>query len=1037
MNLVQGYLRHPHPILSLLILGVVLGILSFRELPLNLFPDANYPRIIVVLQLPGVSAEDIEKEVALPVEKELATLSLVRKVRSVSRDNVAVVSVEFEYEKGLSAAKLDVSSALDRIISNLPKGLLPPRIFKVSDATSPVMTIAITPKEDSNLNLAQVRRLAEEYIKPSLLNIPQIGDVEVFGGYVPEVLIEIHRDTLSRYGLSLADIASAIYAENLNLPSGVIRTSQKEIFLKIAGELKTPEELSDLAVPLKKGGSLRLGDLAKIRLFHADRQSLFHGNGIPAIALNILRPENGNVIATIEAAKKALKRLSSEYPELCFSIVDTQEEIIQTSVSNLVGALRDAIILTVLVIFLIMARLRATLLAAVSIPVTYFLTFFLMKLFGMELNIVTMTAVILAVGLLVDDSIVVAENIERHLRERNISPKEVAISATQEIMLADLSGTFTTVLVLIPIMFVGGYVEKILRELCVVLTMALCSSYVVSITVIPLLAPYVLRKEEALRVERRLSRASEAILNILRSFYLVLFRFGTRYKLFFILLAIGLLAISVKKIIPLVGRDLMPPMDTGIIKVSFEVAPNTPIEETEKIISKLETVIKETPGFIRMATVMGSEPGVISFGADRTPHQGLITAHFVDRFHRKASIWEIEERLYRQFLKIPGLKNIHVFEFGATPLSTIAAPVDIMISGREPKVLHQLALEIEKRLYQVPGITSLSHTWDFDREEYLLVPDLEKLSNYGLSPEALSRNISAAFSGILASLWRIPEEHAYGIRLRFPENQRAFIEDLLDLSISTTKGPIPLRELAKVKKTFSRGVIVREDLSPVIDVLGFRKKTAISHIQAGIKKALKGFSIPHGYKISQEGESKPMKESFARLGKALIISLILLYFSLVPTFHSFRHPVTIMVAIPLALIGAIWGLLLVGRHFCMPASMGMILLSGVVVNNSILLLDFIERARKNGAHLYEAIEKAIQARTRPIIMTALSTIAGMIPIAAEQAIGLERLSPLAVVAIGGLLVGTVLTLVYVPLFYVLLDRLYKNFVFKAQNTQKN
>jgi len=1022
MSFVERYLRYPHLVLALLFLGVVLGIKSFRELPLNLFPDANYPRIVVVLQLPGASAEDVERQVTIPVEKELATLSLVRKVRSVSRDGVAVVSVEFDYAKGLSAAQVDVSAALDRILSDLPPGLLPPRIFKVSDATTPVMTVAVTPRPGTELTLSEVRRLVEEYLKPALLNVPQIGDVEVFGGYQPEVLVEIDKDALARYGLSLADVTAALYAENANLPAGIIRTKPHEIFIKIPGEVTEPERLASLVLP-HQGKALHLRDIAKIILSHADRESLFHGNGTPAIALNILRPENGNVMATIKAAQTALKHLASQYPMLSFSIADTQEKIIQTSVSNLIGALREAIILTVIVIFLLMARVRATLLAVVSIPVTYFLTFFLMKLFHMELNIVTMTAVILAVGLLVDDSIVVAENIERHLREKGLSPKEAAISGTKEIMLADLSGTFTTILVLIPIMFVGGYVEKILRQLAMVLTMALSASYVVSVTIIPLLAPYVLRRGEGSRLEKALSRISEVFLERLRVFYLALFRFGVRYKLFLIIPAIVFLGFSSKKIMPLVGRDLMPPMDTGIVKVTFEVAPNTPIETAERIVSQMENKLKNVPGFIRMATVMGSEPGVISFGTDRTPRQGTITVHFVDRFHRQKTIWQMENEIYREFSKIPGLKSLHVFEFGATPLSSIAAPVDVMISGGDPQLLHQLALQVEKRLYHVRGLVSLSHTWDFDREEYFIRPNLEKLLGYGLSPATLAQELSAGFSGVRASLWRIPEERPYPIRLRLATNQRTSLENLLDYLVPTQEGPIPLRELARVERHFVRGLIVRQNLSPVIDVLGYRRQSAISHLQTGVEKALKGLTIPAGVKISQEGEIKPMKESFGRLKKALVLSLILLYFSLVPTFHSFRHPVTIMVAIPLALIGAIWGLLIVGRHFCMPASMGMILLSGVVVNNSILLLDFIEKARKKGADLYLAIEGAIRARTRPILMTALSTIVGMLPIAAERAIGLERLSPLAVVAIGGLLVGTILTLVYVPIFYVLLDRL--------------
>jgi len=1023
MSLVERYLKQPHFVISIILLGVVMGIISFKELPLNFFPDANYPKVVVVLQLPGASAEDVQREVAIPVEKELSTLSMVREVKSASRDGVAVVSVEFDYGKSLAEAEEDVSSALNKIMSSLPRGLLPPRIFKVSDATNPVMTIAVSPKPGSNLTLYQVRRIVSQYIKPLFLKSPKIGDAEVFGSFVPEVVIELNKDTLARYHLSLPQVAAAIYQEDKDFPSGIIESKKKELFIKLKGEVDIPQRLKELQIPIKGGGAVPLGAIAKIKVSYQDRRSLFHGNGIPAIAINILRSQNESVMAAINSAKKILKKVEKLYPQLRFQIVDTQENIIKTSVSNLIGALRDAIVLTVIVIFLFLARIRATLLAAVSIPFTYFLTFFLMKLFHMELNIVTMTAVILAVGLLVDDSIVVAENIERHVRVFGIPPSRAAITGTEEIMLADLAGTLTTVIVLIPILFIGGYTQKILRPLGLTLIFALLASYLVSITVIPLLAPYVLKAEGSNRFEKILFNVTDKFLKKFQNFYVTLFRFGTKYTPILLMSAFALLMISVKVIMPLVGRDLMPPMDTGIIKVSFEVTPNTPIEKAEKVVHTIEKTIEKIKGYRYMDTVLGSEPGVISFGVDRTPYQGIITVHIVDRFHRKKTIWQIENELYAKLIKIPGLKSVSVFEFGATPLSSIAAPVDLMISGRNPYLLHKIALEIEKKLYQVRGLVSLKHTWDFDKEEIWIKPKLSRLLTYGITPEELSKQVIAGFSGLRAAFWYIPEETPYVVRVRLPLSERISKEDLMELPILTKRGLVPLKELATINTKFTRSIIVRENLSPVIDVLGYRRLAAISHIEAGVNRVLKSIKLPPGIKIYHEGESKHMKESFGRLRKALIISLILLYFSLVPTFKSFRHPITIMIAIPLALIGAIWAVLIADKHFCMPAMMGMILLSGVVVNNSILLIDFIEKARAKGEDMLIAIENSIRARTRPILMTAFATITGMIPIAGEYAIGLERLSPLAVVAIGGLIVGTILTLVYVPLFYLLLEKL--------------
>ena len=1024
MSFVERYLRNPYLITSLIILGVVLGFISFRRMPLNLFPDANYPKIAVVLVWPGASSEDMEDKVTRKVEKELATLDLVRKVQSSTRDEVAAISVEFEYEKGLDSAEVDVSAALNRIWASLPKGLLPPRIFRVSDATTPVCTLAVYPKPGSHLDLAKVRQMADNELKEALLRIPEVAQVEVFGGYFPEVRLEVDRDKLYRYGLRLSQVISAIYAENLNIPGGTLYKKGDQILIKVAGERLEKEKLLDIVVGRTKNGEIHLRDIAHLKTIYAERESFFHGNGKPAIGINILRPEKGHVTVTLAGLHRELPRIKKMFPELSFEIADTQENLIRTSISNMVDALRDAVILTVAVIFIILARWRMTLLAAISIPFTYFMTFFGMKVFGFELNIVTLTAVIVAVGLLLDDAIVVIENIDRH-HHLGKPPFQAAIDGTKEIWLADFAGTITTIAVLIPILFIGGYVEKILKQFASVLIMALFSSYLISITVIPLLSPKILGENARKNIfERLLNRVSEAFLEPLRNLFVALFDFALNKRPLFIAMGIALFAVSVRQM-PLVGKDLMPPMDTGIIKILFETEPNTSLSRTESIVKRMERTIMETPGFIRMATMVGSEPGVISFGAERTPQQGLITVHFIDRFHRKKSIWDIERELREKFLKIPSIKYVHVYDFGATPLSSIAAPIDVMISGPDPKVLDRLAEEVKRRLYKVKGLVSISRSWSLDKREIGLFLNFEKLTRYRISPIHLAETIKAAFSGAQASILRVPGEDGYVIRVRFPASQRSSLSDLMTLKVPTSKGPIPLNELAGFKVVKTLTVYKRQNLSHVVDILGYRYTTAITHLQGQVNKLLKNIPLPRGYSISQEGEIKHMKESFGRLRKALILALVLLYFSLVPTFKSFIDPLTIMVAIPLSLIGAVWGLLIVGRHFCMPASMGMILLAGIVVNNSILLIDFIKNAQKEGKSLKEAVEGAIRIRTRPIVMTALGTITGMLPIAAQRALGLERLSPLAVVAIGGLVVSTLLTLLYVPLFYTIFEDLRK------------
>ncbi len=1021
MSLVDKTFDHPHLVLAVILLGVALGLVSFQRLPQNLFPEANYPSVSVLLVWPGAAAEDVQAQVTRHVDAELASLDQSRKVRGVSKDEVAALSVEFEYSKGIDAAVVDVSAALDRIRSSLPSELLSPRIFRVTDATTPVATLAVRATPDSRLDLSTVRQICDNDLRETLLRIPEVAQVEVVGGRRPEVRLAVDRIKLEEFGLSLEQVTAAVAAQNRNIPGGTVIRSKEQYLVSIQGEKLQLRKLEDIVVASDGSGEVHLRDVAEISLAHQDMFSFFHGNGREGVGINILRPETGHVSSTLAAFKEHLPEIQAKFGNLDLEIVDTSGDIIQTSIQNMISALREAILLTVGVIFLLLARTRATALTVVSIPFTFLLTFAGMRFLGLELNIVTMTGIILAVGLLVDDSIVIIENIDRHFRKGGQSAIQAARTGTREIYLADFSGTLTTVAVLVPIMFVGGYPEQILRPLALTLSLALVFSYLVSITIIPLLAPYLLgssRMED--RVGKILEWMSSTIVDPLQAFFVRVFTLGSRIRWLFIPLGIVVLIVSMRQM-PLAGKDLMPPMDTGILIVEFQTAPGMPVDTTQKTVHRMEEVISGYPGFVRMATVGGAEPGVISFGAERTPQEGLITAHFVDRFSRDKSIWKMESELRRAFSRLPGLEEFSVFEYGATPLSSISAPVDVQIVGPDPKVLDRLAAQVEDRLWQVPGLNGISRSWERNREEVELDLNHRRMAAYGISTEEVSRVVAAATQGVKASVLRIPGQKGIQVRVRLEAPGSWSVHELQDVTVMSAQGPIPLREVADFERVLTQDRFIREDLQSVVNVYGYRDTRAISHLQEGVHRVLDDLDLPPGYTISQEGEVKYMNESFSRLGQAIMLSLILLYFSLVPIFRSFGQPLTVMVAIPLAFIGVSWGMLLAGKHFCMPASMGMVLLSGIVVNNSILLLDFINQAREGGVDRQEAIVQAIQTRTRPIVMTALSTMAGMLPIAMELAVGLERLSPLAVVAIGGLLVSTFLTLVYVPIFYTVFD----------------
>lgn len=1023
MNVVKSYIEKPHLILSFVILLSVVGILGYKKMPFNLFPDTDQPQISVVTVMPGAAAGDVHSDITRLIEKEMSTLDLVSKVTSTSKDEVSVVLAEFEYAKGLDAAATDVANALSKIAARLPQGARPPQVFKISQATQPTMTLALSPKEGQPADLKKIRELADNQIKEELLRFPDIGNVEVFGGFQTEVLVTVNPAKLTRFGIGITDIMAAVYAQNQNIPQGVIIKKEGQYLFKTEGSADKVKDLAGLVVARRDTGIIHLSDVATVGKSVQEPQSAYHGNGVRAIGINILRNQNGHTLDAIKAAEDHIPKLSAKYPFIDFQISYTQKNLIELSVENMLEALKEAIIVTVIVIFLFLGNIRAMVLCAISIPFTYLITFAVMWMFGFEFHMVTLTGVILAVGMLLDDAIVVIENIERHYRTEGKDLKQLVAGGTEEVMLAIFSGTYATIVVLLPIIFIGGYVQTVLRPLSLSLTIALVASYIVSVTIIPIFAPYILKaSHHNNRFESLVSRGSDRFVNAIRDFFAGLLDTALKHRLLFVVLAFMLMVVSGKFVKPLIGQDVQPAMDTGIIKINFEADANASLAVADAVVSKMEAVIKRQEGVVSISSTLGSEPSVVSFGSGKNPQQGNMTVNLVDRYHRKQSIWDVERSMREGFLAIPGLKSVDVYDFGATAMSSVKATVDVMVTGPDPKILYGLATDVKKRLEQVGGLKSVSLSWGMDKKEMVFKADRERCAYYGISPKEIASQVQAAVQGGVASVFRVANEDGFPVRIRLEETARSDMAAIESFRIHTTAaGDIPLSLLGSVSTAYVPSILTRQDMENSIDVLGYREKAALSHIMENVQKSLKGMKLPPGYKLSQEGDAKKGKTNFAALTSALAIGMVLLYFSLIPAFRSFIHPLTIMTAIPLAAIGAIWSLLITGKHQSTAAFMGMILLAGIVVKNSILLIDFIEIAKEKGASTLDALKESVRVRTRPILMTAFGTAVGMVPIALERAIGLERLSPLAVVAIGGLMVSTFLTLVYVPIFYTLFE----------------
>ncbi len=1026
MNLTDFSLKNPYAILALVLVVVSLGTFAFFRTPTDLFPDTVPPQVLVITVEPGAAAGDVSDKITQVIEKELNTIGGLNKIVSTSRDEVSSIRAEFFYYKPIGQAVQDVTNAIDRIRPDLPKDILEPRIYRITNATSPLLTVAMSPKKGSKKTLSEIRLLAENEIVDKILMLPGIADVDVFGAHKPEVKIHLYRDKMAANDISLPMVLMSLVKQNVAAPAGTIYSKRKEYIVKVEGEFKNLEEIRNLPIVKRREGYVRICDIGKVILGEQEQRSIYHGNGKAAIAINVMRPYKGPTVSAIKTFKKFLVRLKAEYPDINFEITDDQQPLIDINVQGMRSSLIQAVILTVLVIFVFLADIRAGMVVSVSIPLAFLTSLVVLWFSPYTLNMVTLSGLIIAVGMVVDASIVVLENIFRHYREVEVSDAlGAAREGAKEVGLAITAGAFTTVIVLIPVMFAGGYTQQVMRPLNMMISSTLLASLLVALTVIPLMASKLLAKERTHRniIERLFSNTDRGVA-LLAKMYIAILRKALRWRVLVLIIVAVFFVVTVRTIPPLIGSELMPPMDTGIVIIEFDVPTDYKPAEVEKVLCRVEDMIKSQNGVQMISSVVGSEPGQISFGGGgATSQSARIVVHMIDRMHRKETIWQIEDKWRKKLRVMKGIKSFRVSEYGATPLSTTKAPLDIIISGPDSHIVSKLADECLEKLKGISGLVDVRRSWHFDKTEHHIVVDPTLAKFYRTSSEDVALQLKAAIKGIPVTEMRLKGFLDIPITAQYANKDISSPEQIKDVYISTKFGQVPLRSLAKVKTYVTQPFITRERLQNTIDITGVNRIYTIAQVAKMAEKRLASIKTPEGYSIRISGTVEDMKRGKKEMGRALIIGLVLLYILLIAMFNSFGHPITIMAAIPLAVAGAMWGLLLFDKPMCKPATMGFILLGGTIVNNSILLLDFILNARKAGIAKDEAIVQSVKLRIRPILMTTVSTIVGLTPLIFEMAVGLERMSPLGIVAGTGLLIGTFLTMIVVPVVYSSLDSL--------------
>ncbi len=1016
----EFFYRRPYLLYSVIAAFFIMGIIGLVTLPKNLFPDANPPQVIVITQVAGATAQVAASTVSKPIEQEISRLGLVTDVSSINVANYSIVKAEFGYEKSLNAAAVDVANALSIAKAKLPAGINP-AIYTAGDFTLPVDVISLTPK-NKNISLADIRKIADSFIKPHMLSNKTIGNVEVFGGYESAVNIEVDPFKAKRYNVNFESITKAIATLNRDMPIGFLKGDNDFYTVSVYGERDNVEKLKQLQIM----PNVRLSDIADVKWSYKKRTSGYIGNGQDAIALAVQRAPGGSVLDVSKAARAEMKKLEVKYPNINFAISDTQRDLIEQANDNMLEALRDAVIYTLIVIMIFLGNFRAIIAAGLSIPMVFFSTMAIIWLTGGELNIVIYTAIILALGMLTDDAVVVLENIERHLTEGHEKLEDAIFHGTKEVLSPIFAGTIATVAILFPLMFVGGFPEKIFKPLIETLIIALGVSWFLSITFIPLLSKWLYKNGVGkTKIENGFEWFYQNTIGRLVTPYVGIIKFsnGKFWFLRRMMLTMGVilvLMLSLKNIMPTIGKDAMPPMDTGIIKVQVGFSSNDTVDGAEKKIRPFLTWLGEQK-WVKMSSVaFGTEPGVLSLGSGNLPSDATITINAVNRFERKKTIWQLEDMIRDRLAKLKGVKRNDVYDFGATALSSIKATVDVRVSSPYVENLPDTSHAVADAMKDIHGLTSISTSWDKDFMEVELNIDESKALSYGITPYqiAMQLPIKGQVVGLNANLESMNTQF---VRLYLKGKFSQNIETLRLLPIATPQGEVPLSAMATLKRHLTFAKIERDKLLYSVDINGYRAKRPVTHLTDDTITALKNAKLAD-IQIEQTGDIAQIDDSFKRMGKAIGLGVIILIMTLIAIYKSVRMAFIMILVLPLSLIGAAWGMLLFGKPSCMPSLLGILLLFGIIIKNAVLLIDFYQNYRENGESPFESAQEAVRVRFRPVMMTAFGTIAGMIPIALEQAVGLERLSPLADVAIGGLLVGTLLTLVYVPMYAYIFDK---------------
>ncbi|MFZ5827297.1 MAG: efflux RND transporter permease subunit [Bacillota bacterium] len=1006
---VRFSLKHPVPTIVFFFMAIVVGFVSLTRLSIDLLPAMEIPLAVVSTRYDGAGPQEVESLVSRPLEEIMGTVAGVTRVRSNNSEGQSLVIVEFAYGTNMDLATLAMREKVDQVKGFFPDGVESSNVFKIDPQALPVLTIGLTGQED----LVALKRLAEEDIKPRLERLDGVASVTINGGTQREVQVIVDPARLQAAGLSINQVAQALRYENLNLPGGEVAEGQVKMLVRTVGQFQSLDEIRNLRL-----GPVRLGDVAEVRDTFADIHSKVWIDKDTAVALDIQKQAGGNAVAVAEAVKKELAKIEKELPgEVQATVLMDQSKMVLNSIKSISNSGLQGGILAMLVLLLFLRHFRATLVVAVAIPVSVMTTFGPLFFGGVTLNIMSMGGLSLGVGMMVDGAIVVLENIFRH-KQMGKDTFTAALDGTSEVSLAVTASTLTSVVVFLPVVWITGLAQLYFRELALSVTFSLLVSLMVSLTVVPILATWLLRDRRGpAKPPSKLFVQIGERLKVLDAIYgrMLNWALGRRWTV----VGVGVASLALAGLLSTqMGMEFVPSSDTGEFRVAIKMPPGTRLEETEKAVEQAVQQIRAVPELERIYIAVGGSPTSYVSGGSKS-NEGYIIGMIPPKDERSRSLSQVMEDV-RSRIVLPGAR---VTVTASGMIDPGGQPIEVSISGSDLMVLEDLSRQVMAEVAQVQGTRELNSSVGDGLPEVQVKVDRARAATYGLSPSQIAQSVQAAVKGQVVTKYRVGGKE-YDIRLQAAEESRRDVIALSQLPIATPGGQtVPLGELARVVRAAGPTVVEREDQSRVVKVTGQIYNRDLASVIADIRARLSKLPVPPGYTISYGGQNEQMEDAFGGLALALAFSIVLVYLVMAAQFESFLHPFVIILTVPLSIVGAIFALVITGRNLDISGMIGVILLVGIVVNNAIVLIDYTNQLRREGMDRDEAVRTAGPIRLRPVLMTTMTTLLGLFPLALGISEGSDMQAPMATVVIGGLGLSTMLTLLVIPVVYTLIDDL--------------